>query len=216
MPNVAFYNDCQLPGLSGVFFMDVNDNEKDAIRWNQFKYGEEAAFADIFRKYYPGLFNYGCRITKDTSLVEDCIQELFLDIWRTKGKADIISLKAYIFKAFKFKLIKLLAKNNKTTALPEEYHEQAFEISSDILMINNELHAGKNKMLLDAVSQLSPRQKEIIYLKFYLNLSYEEVSEMMEINYQAARNLIYKAVKELKKAIPPGLVLAIFYACFKN
>ena len=148
--------------------------------------------------------------------MEDCIQELFLEIWRTKGKAEIISLKAYIFKAFKFKLVKLIAKNNKTMALPQAYTEQAFEISQDMLMINNELDAGKSKMLLDAINNLSPRQKEIIYLKFYLNLGYEEVSDMMEINYLATRNLIYKAIKELRKAIPPGLALVLFYTCLKK
>lgn len=185
--------------------MDLTDNEKDAQLWNQFKYGDEEAFAAVFRKYYPGLYNYGCRITGDTNIVEDCIQELFLDIWRTQGKADILSLRAYVFRAFKFKLMKLLAKDSKTTSLPEAHQEQAFELSHDILMINKELDADKARLLLNAVNNLSPRQKEIIYLKFYLNLSYEEVSDVMEINYQAARNLIYKAIKELKNTVSPGL-----------
>jgi RNA polymerase sigma factor (sigma-70 family) len=178
--------------------MELTDNEKDAQLWNQFKYGDENAFAGIFRKYYTGLYNYGCRITNDTSMVEDCIQELFLDMWRTQGRADILSLRAYIFRAFKFKLIKLLAKGSKTTLTGDENIGEAFELSHDILMINKELDAGKAKLLSDAVNLLSPRQKEIIYLKFYLNLSYEEVSNVMQINYQAARNLIYKAIKELK------------------
>lgn len=193
--------------------MNLNDNEKDAKLWNQFKLGEEAAFTEIFRKYYPALFNYGCRITVNTNLVEDSIQELFLEIWNTQGKADIIFLKAYIFKAFKFKLIKLLAKNLKTTSLPDSLMEHGFELSKDMLIINKEIEVGKSKKLTDAINQLSPRQKEIIYLKFYLNLGYEEVSEMMGINYQASRNLIYKSIKELKNIISPGIVYTLLYTC---
>lgn len=189
--------------------MDLTDNEKDAQLWNLFKYGDEEAFAAVFRKYYSGLYNYGCRITTDTNMVEDCIQELFLDIWRTQGKADILSLRAYIFRAFKFKLMKQLAKSSKTTSLPEAHQEQAFELSHDILMISKEQDADKARLLINAVNNLSPRQKEIIYLKFYLNLSYEEVSDVMEINYQAARNLIYKAIKELKNTVSPGLAMLL-------
>lgn len=190
--------------------MGLKDHETDTLLWNQFKNGEEDAFAEIFRKYYPGLFNYGCRISTDSNLVEDCIQELFMDMWRTSGKADIISLKAYIFKAFKFKLIKLLAKNNKTTLLTNENNEHSFELSREALLINNEQNAENVKKVADAIEILSPRQKEIIYLKFYLGFSYEEISDMMQINYQAARNLIYQAIKMLKKTMVLCFSIALF------
>ena len=190
--------------------MGLKDHEIDTLLWNQFKNGEQDAFAEIFRKYYPGLFNYGCRISTDSNLVEDCIQELFMDMWRTSGKADIISLKAYIFKAFKFKLIKLLAKNNKTIPLTDENNEHSFELSREALLINNEQNAENAKKVTDAIEMLSPRQKEIIYLKFYLGLSYEEVSDIMQINYQAARNLIYQVIKMLKKAMVLGFSIALF------
>ncbi|MEN9570579.1 MAG: hypothetical protein RL172_1810 [Bacteroidota bacterium] len=181
--------------------------------WNQFRLGDGGAFSAVFKKYYTGLYNYGCRITDDTNLVEDCIQELFIDIWRTSGKAEVQSVKAYLFTAFKFKLMKLLAKNSKTSLLAAD-NQQTFVLGQDVLLINKETDAQKNKQVLDAISQLSPRQKEIIYLKFYLNLSYEEVSELMQINYQAARNLIYKAIKELKNKIAPAIVAILIQLLF--
>jgi RNA polymerase sigma-70 factor (ECF subfamily) len=55
--------------------------------------------------------------------------------------------------------------------------------------------------VLQALGQLSNRQKEIIYLKFYQELNYDEVSEIMNINYQAARNLLYQSIKSLKKLL---------------
>jgi DNA-directed RNA polymerase specialized sigma subunit, sigma24 homolog len=54
-----------------------------------------------------------------------------------------------------------------------------------------------------------PRQKEIIYLKYYMNLSYEEVSEVMNINYQAARNLVYQSIKVLKNVLTLQLVVLL-------
>ncbi len=64
--------------------------------------------------------------------------------------------------------------------------------------------------MINALAQLSARQKEIIYLKFYQNLSYEEVSDIMNINYQVARNLLSQAIKTMKKILQklPLLFLA--------
>ncbi len=181
--------------------MGLNDNERDIILWNQFKNGDEHSFVAMFRNYYSRLFNYGSKISSDPELLEDCIQELFLDVWRSNGKADIISFNAYIFKAFKFKLIKQLAKKNKIASLGSNIGENAFELSHENFIINNEFNFARKEKILNAFQELSPRQKEIIYLKFYQDLSYEEVSEIMQISYQAARNLIYNSLKMIKNLV---------------
>jgi RNA polymerase sigma-70 factor (ECF subfamily) len=195
--------------------MGINDNERDAILWSQFKNGNNESFTVIFKNYYSGLFNYGAKITADHNLVEDTIQELFLDMWRSGGKADIISLKAYIFRAFKFKLVKLIAKNNKVKNLSANPLETAFEISHENFLVLKEQNAALSKKVTAALEQLSSRQKEIIYLKFYLNLSYEEVSDIMGINYQASRNLIYQSIKVLKKIIPFNVTFMLLLSSIK-
>ena len=58
-----------------------------------------------------------------------------------------------------------------------------------------------------AIEQLSNRQKEIIYLKFYNGLSYEEISAVTQLKYQSVRNLFSVALKELRKKILLGLFL---------
>lgn len=204
-----------VPGLPGYTFMGINDNERDAILWSQFKNGNNESFTVIFKNYYPGLFNYGTKITDDYNLVEDAVQELFLDMWRTGGKADIISLKAYIFRAFKFKLIKLITKNDKAKKFSADNSETNFEISHESFLVIKEQNTALTKKMAEAIEQLSPRQKEIIYLKFYLDLSYEEVSDIMGINYQASRNLIYQAIKVLKKIIPFNVTFVLLLGSIK-
>ncbi len=76
-----------------------------------------------------------------------------------------------------------------------------FEWSHEHFLIAEQENAEKKQRVLDALGRLSNRQKEIIYLKYYQNLSYEEVSEIMNINYQAARNLLYQAIKSLKSIL---------------
>lgn len=189
-----------------------NNIEKDEVLWAHFKSGDTASFVSLFRNYYGDLFNYGCKITDDHSLIEDCIQDLFLDLWRTNGKADIVSLKAYFFSAFKFKLTKAITKANRTRALNSSFDENKFEISHELFMINDQEDQLLKNKVYNAINELSPRQKEIIYLKFHEGLSYEEVSEIMGLNYQASRNLIYQAVKVLKKIIATFMLPVILYS----
>lgn len=183
--------------------------ESDTILWNQFRNGDEESFITVFRNYYSNLYNYGCKITNDHGIVEDCIQELFIEIWRTNGRAEIISLRAYIFKAFKFKLLKAVSKLSKLSNFQSDQSEHAFELSHEIFLINQHDSREQVKKVQDALHHLSPRQKEIIYLKFYMDLSYEEVSEVMNINYQAARNLVYQSIKVLKKILTVQLLVSL-------
>jgi len=190
------------------------NTEKDTILWNQFRNGDEASFVTLFRNYYSNLYLYGCKISKDTSLVEDCIQELFIEMWRTNGKAEIISIRAYLFKSFKFKLVRAISKIGKMGKLIADQEEETFQLSHEIFLMNEQ----ENKLLVEkvqtALEQLSPRQKEIVYLKFYMDLSYEEVSEIMNINYQASRNLVYQSVKVLKNILTAQLILSLFVISF--
>ena len=51
-----------------------------------------------------------------------------------------------------------------------------------------------------SLAELSPRQREILYLKYYNNLDYIQISEVLEINYQSVINHVYKAIKKLRKS----------------
>lgn len=189
--------------------MSLIDNERDFLLWDRFRKGDNEAFVSIFKIYYVPLFNYGCKISDQRTLIEDCIQELFIELWRNNGKSEILSLKAYIFTAFKFKLIKIIGKNVKSQNLKINNEDENFEISIEMLLISEQDNKELTQRVYNALQKLPARQKEIIYLKFYLGFGYEEVSRIMNINYQAARNLLYKSIKELKKTITLFVILAI-------
>ena len=50
-----------------------------------------------------------------------------------------------------------------------------------------------------AMAQLSDRQKEIIHMKYYQQMEYEEIARIMDLNYQSARNLVNRALMVLRK-----------------
>ena len=177
--------------------------------WESFRKGDKEAFAALFREHYETLFRFGSKFTTNPELLEDCIQELFIELWQAKSRAPVLSVKAYLLKSLKYKLLKAFRKNEKTRSLSDG-EDIAFEWSHETVLILQQEDAEKKQKVQEALGRLSHRQKEIIYLKYYQNLSYEEVSAIMNINYQVARNLLYQAIKSLKNMLA-GLTLFFFF-----
>jgi RNA polymerase sigma-70 factor (ECF subfamily) len=175
--------------------------------------GDEKAFQSLFREYYPQLFLYGFKIIPQKELLEDIIQELFTELWNRKTTPAVRSLKAYFIKSLQYKIYNKL-RQQKTTAINETSPEFSFEINRETLIIQGEEDREKTVQVEKMLAQLSHRQREIIYLRFYQNLDYEEISEVMQINYQASRNLLSQAIKILRQLkAPVTLLFALITAC---
>ncbi len=188
----------------------MNNADENIKLWESFRKGDKEAFAALFRNHYKILYRFGNKFTTDTELLEDCIQELFVELWQAKSQAPVLSVKAYLLKSLKYKLLKAFRKSGK--ALPiHDNGDIPFELSHETFLIARQESDEKKQRVIRALERLSHRQKEIVYLKYYQNLSYEEVSEIMNINYQVARNLLYQAIKSLKHLLTGPLELFLLF-----
>jgi RNA polymerase sigma factor (sigma-70 family) len=182
--------------------------DTDIELWDAAILGEHQAFGALFRRHYNLLYQYGIKICNDPVLVEDTIQDLFIDIWHNKPEIAVRSVKAYLLQAIKFKLYKSF-RASKPILQIEGFQNEPFELSHETFMISSMDDQHKSTKILEALHALSPRQKEVIYLKIYKGLSYEEVSEIMQLNYQVTRNLLHQALKAIRKMVVPLILLII-------
>lgn len=166
--------------------------------WTAFARGDQNALGILFSRYYAPMFQYGRKLTAAPDLLEDAIQELFLDLWQKKTPPPRHSVKAYLFQALRFTLFKGVRNTLRHDDLTGE-ETDLFDLSAESLRIQEEENTERLAKILAALNQLPPRQKEIIYLKLYKGLSYEEISTVMQLNYQVVRNLLYTALKSFKK-----------------
>jgi RNA polymerase sigma-70 factor (ECF subfamily) len=168
----------------------------DIELWNAFKTGDRKAFTDLFKRFYSMLIQYGAKLCSNPHQLEDCVQELFIELWQSPSATPVLSVRAYLLKALKYKIFKL---NHRQTPFSAVTDDMIFEISHENFLIHSMEDQQKTFRIIDAIRQLPARQKEIVYLKLFKQLSYQEVSEVMQINYQAARNLFYNAIKSLRE-----------------
>ncbi len=88
----------------------MNTANQDITLWESFRKGDKEAFAALFREHYATLFRFGSKFSTDTELLEDAIQELFIELWQAKSRAPVLSVKAYLLKSLKYKLLKAFRK----------------------------------------------------------------------------------------------------------
>src|SRR5688572_17426542 len=81
--------------------------------WEAFRRGNRVAFGEIYSNYGAALLAYGSRITPDHKLVEDCLQDLFVELWKSKENlSSTTSIKFYLFKAIRHKIFRHQAHQN--------------------------------------------------------------------------------------------------------
>ena len=182
----------------------MNDTPSDILCWNAFRSGDRQAFESLFRRYYPILLQYGTKIYPDKERVNDCIQDLFIELWQSKASTPVQSVRAYFLKAIKYKIFRLFKTSKPHLHIDEWQETLPFELSHDHFIITREDELSRVKTITDAIENLPGRQKEIIYLKIYQQLSYEELSEVMNINYQVARNLYSQSLRSLRQLLMPN------------
>ena len=174
----------------------------DAEIWERFKRGDEKAFSYIFDTYHLPLYEYGQRFTSDEFLVRDSIQDLFFELARKKDKlSSTDNILFYLLKSLRLKIFANLRKNNRkgeTVLDDERLDEFRLSYTTEVDTEEKELRLDQ---LAQAINELPPRLKETIYLKFYKNLSNQEVAEVMQVNYQTVGNNVQKAISKLKELL---------------
>lgn len=192
---------------------DLSDKEI----WNLFKSGDNLAFKYIYETYFDRLYNYGHQFTKNTELVEDTLQDLFIELYnRSSNLSSVDKILPYLYTAFRRKIIRYRDKMGKFTILDSV---ESFSVDSNVedLIIENETNWEQEVVLRDALSRLTEKNREILYLFYYENLSYSEIKEIIGFeNVKSVRNLLYKSINVLKKGVEAILVILFMLAPFFN
>lgn len=140
--------------------------------WNSFKKGEWEAYAQLYDLYYRRLNNYGYKFTRDVSLIEDAIQDLFVKLWSNKDSlGSPPSVRNYMYKALRNTVFRKMKVQARFMAAPTDEYNYTFEVAYDSQMILEEEERRLQEMIKGVINNLPARQQEIVYLRFYEGLS---------------------------------------------
>ncbi len=176
---------------------------RDRDIWCKFKIGDDDALSLIYSENSKRLYLYGLKLTTNTTIIEDSIQDLFSDLIRTRRTlGDTDNIQFYLLKSYKRRLLRQLQKE-KRYDLKNDDNEIVFDITFSVEneIITKEVDDLKLKSLYRTLNGLTPRQKEALYLRFTEELEYGEIANMMGMTIESCRNLIFRAIKSLKDSL---------------
>ena len=179
----------------------MQDENQNIELWKAFKNGDRVPFEKLYKFYINDLLSYGYRVTSDRQLIRDSIQDLFLHLWQTRSNlSDTDNVRFYLYRSLRNRIVRNIEKTNHTSIDTTNLFENIIEaLSGEEEFIENEHLTMQQIKLKQAIQQLPKRQQEIIQLRYYHDFSFEEIAEMMVINNQSVRNLLHRAITELRQ-----------------
>ncbi|MFD2035012.1 RNA polymerase sigma factor [Belliella marina] len=173
--------------------------------WLEFQQGSDAALAKLFELYSNKLYAYGRQFTRDKGLVQDAVQDVFLNLIQRRTEIGAASsVKFYLYACFRRSMIRLLKKHRQLNFMSEYAREDGFQISVDpeLVQIHTRFTIDEKKLLENACNRLPAKQREIILLHYFEGLSYGEIAEIMGLSHvKSARNHLYKAINRLAELL---------------
>lgn len=171
---------------------------EDVALWESFRQGDRSAMADLFCAHYDLLERYGRKVVPEESARQDLIHDIFIDLWERKTPPPVTSIQSYLLGALRNKILAhFREKRKRSGAVPLEMD---FQMSAEDFIVEREEERERIERLLKAVEQIPPRQREILYLRYYCRLEYADICQMMGITYQVARNQLSLALASVRRS----------------
>jgi RNA polymerase sigma-70 factor (family 1) len=184
----------------------------DEILLVQLRTGDEAAFREIYKRYWKKLYAVARSKVESLDAVEEIVQTIFLKLWERRNEQRIEQLEAYLFTAVRYAAINHI----KSAMIHEKYvdyaniHLPEASSTTEEQMDLDELIEAVEKQLND----LPEKTRQIFRLNRLEYHSVKEISSSLEVPVRTVEYHLSQAIKalriHLRDYILPGL-LVFFY-----
>ena len=163
--------------------------------------------ASTYNEYLDSLYAYALHLGFDDHSAMDAIHDVFYKLCTQHSSLDEIdNLKFYLFRSLRNRLIDL-SRTKREHPYPHLIGEMIeadlpfqLNVTVEDEFIEKEEAEKIREKVENVLSQLTHRQREIVYLRYIQECSYDEISEIMEISVAASRNLVSKSIAKLRVA----------------
>lgn len=178
--------------------------QADSILWEGLRTGDKQSVFDLYNRLYFQLVNYGITVCGNTELTKDMVNQVFLELWDKRAKlVPVQNVKSYLSTYLRRKIIDYIRSERRTENAAREnmLSEETIELSYEQYIVEVQTDAEIKYKLQTALARLTPRQRELIGLKFFEGLSYEAIAQKTSQNIKTTYNMIYEALKILRETL---------------
>lgn len=196
--------------------LDPHNAQEDASLIVQIRSGDYDAFTLLYNKYIRQLTQYGLKFISDLPAVEDCLHDVFVWLWANRQKLNMhSSVKSYLFKSVRTSMLHWLQKQHRLQTLntgDEPSCPFELQLTPETLFVHNEQRRLIRQQIESVLLTLTAKQKEVIYLRYYEGLNFEDIAQNMNLSVKACYKLMGRAIAVLRENMVCSLLFVV-YCC---
>ncbi|MEO0270315.1 MAG: sigma-70 family RNA polymerase sigma factor [candidate division WOR-3 bacterium] len=157
---------------------------------------KEKEFEIIYKKFSKDVYSYLLFLSLSREEAEDILQDVFIKFWKLFDRLkNLENIKAYLLKMARNRLIDLKRKEKKLKFV--ELNEEIFDFKCEDPVDK----IKKIEFVKKILENLEEEEREIIILRFYENLKFKEISEILSINENTLRVKYLRILEKIRKYV---------------
>jgi RNA polymerase sigma factor (sigma-70 family) len=195
----------------------MDDHQGILKNWKLLAEGEKQGLYACFSFFYDDLYRFGIFLYQDPELIKESIQNLFIELWKIRHKlADVDNVQQYVLTIYKRIIYqtnqKVSIKNISQNIHLEDLRHDAITVSSyESILIASQEDEQLKKRLTHALGKLTPRQKEMVQMRYYDCLSFKEISHKTQLTERTIYNTLHSAVNVLRDCLITVLLFLLIF-----
>jgi RNA polymerase sigma-70 factor (ECF subfamily) len=165
--------------------------------------GDEAAYEELFHRYYRPLCRFAARIDPSPGVAEEIVQDVFLKVWLRRDRlVEIKALGSYLYTAVRNQALN----QQKRETIRERWREET-EIKQQAMpamapSADEEVRVAELSVAIDrALEALPPRCRQAYLLQRREHMTVAEIARVMEIAPKTVEIQLGNALKMLRRSL---------------
>lgn len=168
-----------------------------------FRRGDEYAFVALYDRYKGAVYGYCAKMLLDRTQAEDLLQETFARAYEHRDRLlNTTSFKAWLFTIARNQCLNVLRKRGREVRFAADAPEPP---SLGSTPFGNMLKSEQADLVSRTLDTLSPSYREVVVLREYQNLSYDEIAAVTKTTVSSVKSRLFKARRQIGRTLRPWL-----------
>ena len=167
-----------------------------------FRRGDEFAFASLYDRHKGAVYGYAAKMLLSKTAAEDIVQETFARAYEHRQRlVSVGSFRSWVFTIARNQCLNALARAEREPALREDAPTPPDPGTPFSHLLKSEQAALVHR----ALDALPPSYREVIVLREYQNLSYDEIAAVTRTTVSSVKSRLFKARRKTGEILRPWL-----------
>lgn len=180
------------------------DDAQDRELCDRFRYGDERALEEIYRRWSPIIFTLALRVVGDRGDAEDVTQKTFVSAWTSRSSYDFekAKLSTWLVSIARRRIADTLEARRRVRALQEQL--QRFTDPDDL--VGSDIDIGDRLILADEIDRLEDDARKVVRLAFYDDLTHDQIATRLQMPLGTVKSHIRRSLTRLRTRLEAGHV----------